>query len=114
MVGVHVMLAQATKTPEIAITMDEGTNMLKAAQNVMRHYNVQSTQKTLDWISLVGVCSYVYVPRMIAIAANKKARTLEQPRPIVQPAHVATDAPPGSPTEELFAMANVAHPEDGF
>jgi hypothetical protein len=108
------VIAQASKTPELAINMDEGEHIMKAAQNVMRHYNVQSTQKTLDWISLAGACSMVYVPRVIAIAANKRVAQAVNitPQP-VQAVHAA-EAPPGSPAEELFSMANVAHPEEGF
>lgn len=115
-VGLHVVIAEASKTPEIAINMQEGDHIMRAAQNVMRHYNVQSTQKTLDWISLVGACSMVYVPRIVTIAANKRAREAVNINPRPQPMQtVHADAPPGSPAEELFSMANVAHPEgDGF
>lgn len=113
-VGLHVVIAEASKTPEIAINMQEGDHIMRAAQNVMRHYNVQSTQKTLDWISLVGACSMVYVPRIVTIAANKRAREAVNINPRPQPTQAHADAPPGSPAEELFSMANVAHPEDGF
>ena len=118
-VGLHVVIANASKTPEIALSMDEGKHIMGSAQNVLRHYGVQGTQKTTDWIAFVGAISIVYVPRMIAIAANKKARDAIGPaphlQPQMQPAHVVADAPPGSPAEELFSMANVAHPEgDGF
>lgn len=106
-VGLHVVIAQASKTPELAITMEEGGHIMTSAQNVMRHYNVQSTQKTLDWISLAGAVSMVYVPRVIAIAANKRARTIEQPRP-------QNSMAPASEVElgaSVYDMNNVAHPE---
>jgi hypothetical protein len=78
-VGAHLMLSQATRTPEIAITDDEGKHFMDAAKNVMRHYSVESTQKTLDWIAFVGVGFEIYGTRAIAISVRHRT---EKGKPI--------------------------------
>lgn len=70
-VGLHAMLAMATKTPEFELSEDEGKQFTTCAQNVMRHYSVTATQKTLDWIALVGCCAMIYGPRVAAISFRK-------------------------------------------
>lgn len=70
-VGLHVLLAHNTNTPELMITDDEGKQFMSSAQNVMRHYSVQSTQKTLDWIAFAGVTIAMYAPRVVAIRIRK-------------------------------------------
>lgn len=72
-VGVHVMLAMQTQTPELAISDDEGKAFLGAAQNVARHYSVETTQKTLDWIAFVGVSVSMYGTRSVAIMTRHRA-----------------------------------------
>jgi hypothetical protein len=72
-VGVHAMLAMQTKTPELAIEPVEAASFMKAAQNVLRHYSVQTTQKTLDWIAFLGVAGGMYGTRAFAISARLAA-----------------------------------------
>lgn len=72
-VGIHAMLAMQTKTPELAVSEQEAKDFTKAAQNVMRHYSVQTTQKTLDWIAFVGVTAGIYGTRIFAISVRKQA-----------------------------------------
>lgn len=80
-VGLHVMLADRTDTPEIAISEEEGKAFMDAAQNVMRHYSVETTQKTLDWLALIGTGSAMYMPRIAAIGMRKRAsKGPRQPR----------------------------------
>jgi hypothetical protein len=77
-VGLHVMLAQLTKTEELAISMDEGEAFMKAASNVMRHYSVQTTQKTLDWIAFGGCTIQIYGLRIVAISVNRQVARVEK------------------------------------
>jgi hypothetical protein len=89
-VGLHAMLARATDTPEIELTPDEGAAFMGAAQNVLRHYSVAATQKTLDWIAFAGVTSGIYGPRMFAIHMRRKAgqeprRPAAGPGPTIAP-----------------------------
>lgn len=81
---------------------------MKAAQNVLRHYSVETTQKTMDWISFVGVTTMIYAPRIVAISANHRGHTVRH-APHPQPGPVQ-DAPPGSPLEQAYA-ASAVQPE---
>ena len=71
-VGLHASLALMTKTPELAVTEQEGRDFMKAAQNVMRHYSVQSTQKTLDWLAFGGIAVGLYGTRAFAVSMRKQ------------------------------------------
>jgi len=72
-VGLHAMLALQTATPELEIDQGEGEQFMKAAQNVMRHYGVTATQKSLDMVALFGVAVGMYGPRIAAIRFRKAA-----------------------------------------
>lgn len=105
-VGAHVLLADRTGVPELAITEDEGQQFMQRAQAVLRHYSVQTTQKAMDWIAFAGVAGMIYIPRVVALANRPSQR---QPGPAPMQHHVgpAADAPPGSPIEQAFAMTMV-------
>lgn len=77
-VGVHMMLAHKTNTPELIVQPDEAAQFMHAAQNVMRHYSVEATQKTLDWIAFAGVAGGMYLTRGIAIAARRSQEKTER------------------------------------
>lgn len=70
-VGLHATMALMTKTPELAITDQEGRDFTRAAQNVMRHYSVTTTQKTLDWVAFLGVTAGMYGTRAFAISSRR-------------------------------------------
>lgn len=72
-VGVHAMLAMRTNIPELAITEQEGKAFMASAQNVMRHYSVETTQKTLDWVSFVGCVGSMYGTRFLAIVNRRSS-----------------------------------------
>lgn len=71
-VGLHVLLAAQTNTPELAISEGEAKDFMASAQNVMRHYSVETTQKTLDWIAFAGCAAGIYVPRVVAISVRRR------------------------------------------
>jgi hypothetical protein len=80
-VGIHAMLATMTQTPELELSEEEGKNFTTCAQNVMRHYSVTATQKTLDWVAFVGCCTMIYGPRVAAISfrkASEKAKPTQE------------------------------------
>lgn len=98
--------------------MEEGDAFMKAAQNVMRHYNVQSTQKTMDWISFAGVGCMIYVPRIVAIANNRKAAkpsaTVHPLRAVQTPPATSTATPgPGGSTLSPMQNAYEANMQQG-
>lgn len=71
-VGAHVALSGALNVPELAMDMEEGDRFFKAAQNVMRHYSVDTTQKTVDWIAFAGVVATIYGSRFGAFMVRKR------------------------------------------
>lgn len=81
LVGVTVMLARATESPEFEVSAEEAKAWLGSAQNVMRHYSVQTTQKTLDWIALMGATGGIVAPRIVAAKIRKSRVTVAAPQP---------------------------------
>lgn len=73
-----MMLAQRANCPELAIGMDEGAAFMAAAQNVLRHYSVQTTQKTLDWVAFAGIAGGMYLTRGVAISNRLAAERAER------------------------------------
>jgi len=66
------MLAMQTQTPELAMSEMEGDQFMKAAQKVLRHYNIEAQQKTIDWVAFMSCVAQIYGTRAIAIAARRK------------------------------------------
>lgn len=72
-VGVHMMMAAKTNTPELIVQPDEAAQFMQAAQKVLRHYSVEATQKTLDWVAFAGIAGAMYLTRGVAIS-NRRAQ----------------------------------------
>ena len=72
-VGLHALLGERLDAPDLMITEAEGKEFMQSVQNVMRHYSVETTQKTLDWVALMGTASGMYVPRIAAMSMRRKA-----------------------------------------
>lgn len=83
-VGLHAALAIRTGVEELAITPDEGEQFMTRAQAVMRHYSVETTQKTMDWIAFMGCAGMIYAPRAAAIWNAKMQRPSRQPQRATQ------------------------------
>lgn len=79
-VGLHAVLAVKTGVQELAITPEEGQQFMDSAANVMRHYSVQTTQKTMDWIAFMGCACGLYIPRAIAIFNNTQKADKPEPQ----------------------------------
>ena len=77
-VGLHVLLADRTNCPELAIGMDEGQAFMGAAQNVLRHYSVETTQKAADWVAFAGIAGGMYLTRGVAIANRLRQEKAER------------------------------------
>lgn len=79
-VGLHVIAAGASNVPELAIDMQEGDTFMKSAQNVMRHYSVESSQKTIDWLAFGGTVCMIYGTRFGAYMLRRRSEQQEQHR----------------------------------
>jgi len=115
-VGLHVMLAHATGYDALAITDDEGKSFMGAAQNVLRHYSVETTQKTLDWIAFGGVAAGIYAPRIAAIMVERGKRGGPAPVLKLHRGGKANGAPAPEP-HDIFGMGGAdvhgGEPYDG-
>jgi hypothetical protein len=121
-VGIHVIAAGATNVPELAIDMKEGDDFMKAAQNVMRHYSVESSQKTIDWLAFGGTCCMIYGTRFGAYMLRKREERKEaRPSATVYPLPQRTvapeqskraNAPQAQPAEQPFVSAEADFEQD--
>lgn len=78
LIGISTMLAIKTGHEEFMVGEDEMGAWLKAASNVSRHYSIETTQKTLDWVALIGMTGQVFGTRAVALAV--KVRQERQPQ----------------------------------
>lgn len=93
------MLAMQTGVEEFAVSAEEMDTFTKAAGNVARHYNVETTQKTLDWVAFVGVSAHVFGTRAVAIAI--KSRRTKEPKQRRGPAEVRHLRPVEQPSADM-------------
>lgn len=101
-----------TAVPELAIDMDDGKKLTDAAQNVLRHYSVETTQKTLDWVSFAGAVGMVYGTRFGAYMLRRRTEAQAQ-----RPGATVYQMPqrPATPQKEqdAYNMALQPRPEPG-
>jgi hypothetical protein len=75
---IHTALSAAV--PELELDEKEARSLALASTNVMRHYNIEQSEKAIAWTGLIGVLATVYGPRAFAIRLRKM-----KPRPTVVP-----------------------------
>jgi hypothetical protein len=71
-------LLQSNVGPEWEMKQDEALGIAKASANVLRHYDIQATQKAIDFAALASVLAQSYGVRLAATAIRKRAAP---PRP---------------------------------
>lgn len=71
--SLHVMLAAATKRPELLLDEAEAIKLQDAINRVKRHFTIMLTQKQIDISAFVVVASEIYLTRLTAIAMGKPA-----------------------------------------
>lgn len=71
--GTHALLAMRLDCPELMISEIEAKQFMHSAQNVLRHYSVTTTQKTLDWTAFVGCALGIYGTRAFAVSQRLKS-----------------------------------------
>jgi hypothetical protein len=77
-VGVHLLLAQNTNTPELAITQVEAHDFFDCWKEVAKYYDVRLAQKTIDWSALIGTTAAIYGSRFVDIQIRRKAEQSER------------------------------------
>jgi hypothetical protein len=68
LVGATTMLALRTNIEEFQVPENEMQAFMDAAQKVARHYSIETTQKTLDWIAFGGIGIQIFGTRAVAIS----------------------------------------------
>lgn len=61
------------RSPDIQLDKDESRQLAEAAANVARHYDLEATQKTLDWSAFITCLAMVYGTRIFAYRARRAA-----------------------------------------
>jgi len=82
----HAGLSALSKCPELAISEPESRQLAEAAGKVMRHYPIETTQKTLDWAGFGLLAGTIYGTRFVAIGMRRDRERREargQPAPIM-------------------------------
>lgn len=71
LLSAHTLLAAIAKTPELILDKDEAKQLAEGIANVSRHYDLETTQKGMDWGNLIMVVGMIYGTRIFAIRAKK-------------------------------------------
>jgi hypothetical protein len=74
LVGIHMVLATALNTPEIALEKDESKPLATAVAEVAKHYDFpEVAEKTLAWVSLAMVAGPMYMAKAMLVRERTKA-----------------------------------------
>lgn len=74
----HKMLAAGSGLPELELSQAESDALATSAQNVMKHYNIKTSQKTVDWANLLMTMGVVYGGRISQINERSKREKRER------------------------------------
>jgi hypothetical protein len=74
----HIGLAAATKTPELALEDSEAENLAKATATVLTEFDIRPDPKIEAVIGLVTAASLIYGPRVYLITERKKQEALDR------------------------------------
>jgi hypothetical protein len=75
----HVQLARIADCPELAMSEGDARTLMASAQNVLRHYSIQATQRAVDWITFGSVAMFMYVPRAVALVQRRQRSNAPPP-----------------------------------
>lgn len=85
----HQTGALLTGIAESAIDDGEAENLARALVDVLKHRKVKLDRETLAWGNFLSVAGAVYLPRIIAVLAKRRAAqtnsrgTVHSDRPII-------------------------------
>lgn len=115
LVGLTETIAQWRDVPEFGLDPAEATELMKATQNVLRHYSVETTQKGADFIALIGVASMIVGTRIGAYNLRTRAERETQPRQqqfrptVVRPQQAASQQQPNPPSPRVEPQMDGDH-----
>ena len=86
LVGIHLLLAAATKADELVLEPDESKPLAEAIAELTKHYDIPGLDaKAMAWVGLIMVAGKVYVPRAMLIKArlDEEAEIKTPPKPSI-------------------------------
>lgn len=90
LMGIHLMLAQITRVPELMLDQKEANLLASAAVDLSKHYPAMAQimdSKTMDHVQFVSILAGVYGSRITAFnmrkAAEQKAKAENRPTNVV-------------------------------
>lgn len=112
LLGAHLFMAQWWPGgPHWALSDAEAKGFAQSWANVLRHYPLQTTQKAIDHLALIGTFGLVYTPRFYAHrqwqAARRAGRGAQRPAPMGTVYHLSPNQPPPAPAYD-------GHPSNAF
>ena len=69
---IHIGIATATKTPEMALDDDEAKNLAAATATVLQEFDIRPDPKIEAVVALVTAAGMIYGPRVYLITDRKK------------------------------------------
>lgn len=93
LVGFHSIL-ETNIGPEWQMSEPEANGIAKASANVLRHYNIEATQKAIDYAALAAILSQSYGIRLAATVMRNRAAASARPRPVPAAGPVIQPGPP--------------------
>jgi hypothetical protein len=75
---VHIGLAAATKTPELALEEQESEILAKSIANVLDEFDIRPDPKVEAIVGLVTTAGMIYGPRVYLISERKKREKQER------------------------------------
>jgi hypothetical protein len=66
-------LAMTFQAQELALTVEQADAYAIAAQDVMAHYDMGTTAKTMAWVNLMGAMGAIYWDKFKQVSARKSA-----------------------------------------
>lgn len=67
LIGAHLIAAQVTRMPELAIDQEEADLLAKGISGIAQEYGVALSGKAAAWMGLLGACAMVYGPRAVTV-----------------------------------------------
>lgn len=110
LIGASVLLENKLEVDGVAISPAEADSFMTAAQNVARHYSVETTQRTLDWIAFLGVTASVFGTRAVAVVVAKSRNRRAAPQRSTP--QVVVDNVPGANMSGGYMPSTVPGPND--
>lgn len=75
---VHLGIASATKTPEMALDDEEAKNLAAATATVLQEFDIRPDPKVEAIVGLITAAGMVYGPRVYLITERKKKEAKEK------------------------------------